>query len=85
VNWWGFFAVLVVYGLIVYIVGYWVGKDSGSDEAWKWRMKFEEQRRKNVLQEQRLNGLEHELEFFYPKPVWRNEKWTPPDEPYGSP
>jgi hypothetical protein len=66
-NWWGVFAIFCLISFSAYAIGYWVGKDKGSDEAFKWRMRYEELRGKHVMLEQRKNMLEHELDFFYPK------------------
>lgn len=70
---------VVLTGIIGFEIGYWRGKDVGSRDAWRWRRRHDEAHRKYVLLEQKANGLQHELEFFYPKTVWNNAR-TDPDQ-----
>lgn len=77
-TWFVSILIAVIIVGFVFGAGYWLGKDQGSDDVWAWRSKYREEHSKLVLAEQKVRGLQSELEFFYPpKSVWNNERADP--------
>jgi hypothetical protein len=60
--------VVILVGFTVGFVSYWVGMDKGSKESFEWRTRFEEERARRVLAEQR------ERDASYPRSAWNNFK-----------
>jgi len=57
-----------VVGFATGFVCYWIGMDKGSKQSFEWRTKYEEERARRVLAEQR------ERDASYPRSAWNNFK-----------
>lgn len=79
---------VVVVGLIVFVlvlscfVAYWAGRDAGETAVYRKSRIADEARTRTIIDLQleieslrlRVNGLENEVQTFYPPSVWNNYK-----------